>query len=99
MSKIFLNIQESNISFEYGSLIFYFSSEFYKNKFIQNFKNYVLEETLKICNKYNINVTFDIMLMIAYYKKVEKRGFRIFNKRDNQYITENCLFHDDIIIN
>ena len=45
---------------------------------------------MKIHIKYNININFDILLMISYYKKIEKRGFRIYDEENKKEITPSC---------
>lgn len=95
---ICLNLNESEYYFEYKGLIFYFSSEFYKKKFVYNIQNYIENETFKLQVKYNVNINFDILFMISLYKKIEKRGFRIFDARNNKEITSSCGLVADIIM-
>lgn len=87
---ICLNLNESEYYYKYQGLIFYFSSEIYKNKFANTIKQYLENETLKIQIKYNVNINFDILLMISYYKKIEKRGFRIYDEENKKEITPSC---------
>lgn len=87
---ICLNLNESEYYYKYKGLIFYFSSEIYKNKFANTIKQYLENETLKIQIKYNVNINFDILLMISYYKKIEKRGFRIYDEENKKEITPSC---------
>lgn len=54
------------------------------NKFKNNVKQFIVEETAKLKTKYKINIYFDTMFAIAYYKKIEKRGFRIVYKIDEK---------------
>ena len=51
---ICLNLNESEYFFNYKGLIFYFSSEFYKKKFVDNIQNYIENETFKLQVRYNI---------------------------------------------
>lgn len=87
---ICLNLNESEYYFKYKGLIFYFSSEFYKNKFANTIKNYLESETLKTQIKYNININFDLLFLISYYKKIEKRGFRVYDEENKKEITPSC---------
>lgn len=95
---ICLNLNESDYFFNYKGIIFYFSSEFYKKKFVDNIQNYIENETYKLQVKYNINLNIDVMLMISLYKKIEKRGFRIYDARNNKEITSSCGLVADIIM-
>lgn len=95
---ICLNLKESEYYFKYKGLRFYFSSEFYKNKFITEVENYIETETLKIQVKYNININFDILFMISLYKKIEKRGFRIYDELNDKEISQNCGIVSNIMM-
>lgn len=72
-----LNLKESNYVVNLTGLSFYFSSELYKNKFINNVKEFVNQENTKINLKYKLQINLETYLAIAFYKKVEKRGFYI----------------------
>lgn len=87
---ICLNLNESEYCFKYKWLIFYFSSEFYKKKFADNIQNYIENETFKLQVKYNTNINFDILFMISLYRKIEKRGFRIYDELNKKEITSSC---------
>ena len=43
----------------------------------------------KIKEKFNCNINFDLFYAIAYYKKIEKRGFRV--EFNNTPISKNVL--------
>lgn len=95
---ICLNLNESEYYFKYKGLVFYFSSEFYRNKFSNEIINYIETETFKIQVKYNININFDILLMISLYKKIEKRGFRIYDEENKKEITPSCGIVTNILM-
>lgn len=87
---VYQNIEESPFFFQYENYKFYFSSQFYKRNFKNRIENYLKEESYKIRNRYKImnDRFFDILkevLLISYYKKIEKRGFRIY-KNEERYI-------------
>lgn len=88
---IYLDIDKSRYKVERFGVIFYFSSKFYKEKFKKNVDNYVLNETLKLQNKYDLNISFGKFFAISFYKKVEKRGFKIKDK-NNKNILRNAVF-------
>lgn len=77
VGNIELNLEESSFIYKYNEIKFYFSSEFYKNKFKEEVKNYIQMETAKIINKYKIEIDLTDFLTISLYKKIEKRGFLI----------------------
>lgn len=92
-----LNLQESKYKHEYNNFIFYFSSKSYLEKFKKNLSEYILMESYKIKNKYNIHINFSLFLAVALYKKIEKRGFRIIHKDMGYIISENTVFNTEYI--
>lgn len=88
-----LNLKESKYQFEYEQMIFYFSSEFYLNKFKNLLPNYIETESIKLYNKYKIHVNFKQFLALSFYKKIEKRGFYV-KGYDNFEISENIVIED-----
>lgn len=87
-----LKIEESKFIYEFLGYLFYFSSEFYLNKFKNNVLNYIEEEKIKLFNKYKIKNLFDLYLSFAFYKRIEKRGFYIVHKKDNKIFTNETEF-------
>lgn len=84
----FTDINESDIFAIYGELKFYFTSNYIKKKFIENIDYYVNLEELKVINKYQISIELKEYLSIWYYKKIQKKGYRIENIKTNKKITE-----------
>lgn len=87
---VYNDIEESKFFLEYKDFTLYFSSAFYLRNFKLRFPSFLREETFKLKNRYKIiNNEFieflEEILIIAYYKKVEKRGFRVY-KNDERYI-------------
>lgn len=100
INGIYLDLKESDYKLNYNGLIYYFSSELYMNKFKNNVKQFIVEETAKLRTKYKINIYFDTMLTIAYYKKIEKRGFRIvykINEKETE-LSEEVLLANQILM-
>ena len=90
---IYNDLNESNYTFEYDDLKFYFSSNFYKEKFIKEYHNFIKEETMKLKVKFKCNIYCDEMILLLLYKKIEKRGFKVEYKGkeliENYYIDFN----------
>ncbi len=79
---VYQNIEESPFSYKYDEFEFFFSSQFYKRNFKKRVDSFILEETYKIKNRYKIKdekfvANLKEVLLIAFYKKIEKRGFKI----------------------
>ena len=68
---------ESNEYVELLSCRFYFSSSFNKERFLSGYESYIKEEEDKIIAKYGILISIRFYLLMAYYLKIEKRGFYI----------------------
>lgn len=87
---IYNDLNESNYTFKYDDLVFYFSSNFYKEKFIKEYINFIRDETMKLKVKFKCNIYCDEMILLLLYKKIEKRGFKVLYKgkelNENYYI-------------
>lgn len=91
-SIVYNNIENSTYFIDVGKLRIYFSSEFNKNRFLKNYKTYIDEENAKLENKYHVKIVANYYLLVAYYKKIEKRGFRLENNITNARVNENLTF-------
>lgn len=91
-----INNNENKFFLEIGKVRVYFSSEFNLLRFKEKYKSYIEEETLKLENKYHVKIVANYYFMIAIYKKIEKRGFRIENIETNAKVNENLIFHIEL---
>lgn len=100
INGIYLDLKESDYKLNYNGLIYYFSSELYMNKFKNNVKQFIIEETAKIKAKYKINIYLDTMLTLSFYRKIEKRGFRVVYKENEKTIelTQDVLIANQILM-
>lgn len=94
---ICLNLNESDYKLTIEGITFYFSSKVYLEKFKNKVKEFISIETAKIYVKYKINLNLDIYFMIAFYKRIEKRGFRVFDEVNKKEITESAGFVNQLI--
>lgn len=85
---VYQNIFESNYYYDYKSYRLYFSSLFNKARFIDRIEGYIQDENIKNTNKYGVKIDLTNYLIIVLYKKLEKRGFRVYNL-DNELISDN----------
>ena len=88
MKRVEYNINRSEYYFKVNKLTFFFSSKFNKTRFENGFIEYVSEETNKIKAKYKVDINLTNYLLLAYYKKIEKRGFKVLTYDDNDDIIE-----------
>lgn len=88
---VYNDINESPFIFEYEDLKFYFSSNFLKEKFIREHINFIKEETMKLRVRFKNIIMCDELILLLLYKKIEKRGFRVYYK--NHKLRENTCFN------
>lgn len=89
---VYQNIEESPFSLKYDEFEFFFSSQFYKRNFKKRVEPFIMEETYKIKNRYKIRnekfvANLKEVLLIALYKKIEMRGFRVY-KSGERYVED-----------
>lgn len=58
-------------------IILYFSSNFNRKRFLENVGEYIHNENLKLSIMYKIDIDATKLLILSFYKKIEKRGFRV----------------------
>ena len=86
-SNNFNNVYDSNIFYCCHKFKFYFSSELRQHKFKENAIEFAKNETYKLMYRYNLNIDFDsfcLLFLFSYYNKIEKRGFRVEQYRDEE---------------
>lgn len=93
MKRVEYDINKSEYYFKVNKLTFFFSSKFNKTRFENGFIEYVSEETNKIKAKYKVYINLTNYLLLAYYKKIEKRGFKVLTYDDNDVIIELSKDH------
>lgn len=81
--RVFYDLTESTEFIELEKTRFYFSSSFNKDRFLKGYETFMKEEEDKFKAKYGINVANKYNLLIAFYMKIEKRGFYL--KRWSEY--------------
>lgn len=88
--KIYYDLTESVEYVELLKTRFYFSSSFNKERFLRGYESYIKTEEDKIIAKYGVKISIRFYLLMAYYLRIEKRGF---------YIKRYCDVTDDYTIN
>ena len=88
-------LEDSPFFLRIDEFMFYFSSDFYKKKFENEYKEYLRNETLKLNVRYKMIVCADEMLLLSFYKMVEKRGFKV--KYKGEYIEKD--YYIDCVLN
>ena len=75
---VYKDINESIYFFKYQDFKFYFSSKFYLEKFTREYVDFLKNEKLKLRIKYKCDIFGDDILLLLLYRKVDKRGFRVY---------------------
>lgn len=75
--KVYYDLKQSKEVVELLETQFYFSSSFNKERFLRGYTSYIKEEEDKIIAKYGLNISIRFYLLLAYYMKIEKRGFYV----------------------
>ena len=68
---IYYDLNNSPFFFDFNDLRFYFSSEFYLNKYKNEYEHYLEIENLKLNYRYQCNVLAQEMLALTLYKIIE----------------------------
>ena len=76
-NMVYYELDTSPFFLRIDNFMFYFTSKFYMEKFNNGYKEYVRSETLKLNVKYRMIVYADEMLLLSYYRQIEKRGFKV----------------------
>lgn len=84
--KVFANINESNYYYDCYGYRFYFSSKIYLEKFKNRLNEYIENEKIKLKNRYKVDIVSNSSLVIAFYCKLETRGFRVYILKDGKEI-------------
>ena len=91
-----INDKNNNFYLDIGKIRIYFSSEFNQKRFLSGYKEYIEEENNKLEARYHVKIVANYYFLFAYYKKIEKRGFRIENIETHAKVRENIIFHIEI---
>lgn len=95
MELVYQNIEESIYNIEIGNIKFYFSSSFNLRRFKEKCIEYAVQEERKLINRFHVDIDMQLYFLIAFYKKIEKRGFLI-KYKDTTY-REDILTLNTII--
>lgn len=96
--KIYYDLTESTEYVELLNCRFYFSSSFNKERFLSGYESYIKEEEDKIIAKYNVLISIRFYLLIAFYMKIEKRGFYVVKDKNN-IINKNTIIFTELNFN
>ncbi len=82
MKRVEYDINKSEYTCGVNDLDFYFSSEFNKMRFELNYMDFINEETNKLKARYHVDLDISDYLLVVFYMKIEKRGFKVYKNGD-----------------
>lgn len=80
-----------NVEYENKSYRYVFSSELYKNKFIERIKENRETINSSLSNRFGFKIKNDILADLVLYRKIEKRGFLVFINEEELTCPENII--------
>lgn len=80
MKQVFYDLNESYYFSDISDMRFYFSSSFNKKRFEERYQEFIKCEEDKINAKYGIKLILKNYLLLSFYTKIEKRGFRAYTR-------------------
>lgn len=89
------NLENSPYIFKTLSTTFHFSSQFYFEKFVEEYRQHRKKIADSLSLRFNFGVTFDSVADIVLYSRIEKRGFYIIYKGVEFKCRENLRLHGD----
>ena len=94
---VYNDINDSTYYLDVGKARLYFSSEFNKTRFLNNYLIYTQEECKKLENKYHVKINANYYLLFAFYKKIEKRGFKVVELSNNRNLSKDTTILNTIV--
>lgn len=88
MSRVEYDLNNSEYISKVNDYVFYFSSKFNQDRFETGYYQYAIDEMNKLYAKYHIKIDIHDYLTLVYYKKIEKRGFKVLTYDENNDIIE-----------
>ena len=77
MSRVEYDLNNSSYISKVHDYIYYFSSEFNLNRFNDGLYDFIKNETNKLMAKYHVGINITDYLTLVFYKRIEKRGFKV----------------------
>lgn len=86
MKNVEYDLNNSKYNLRVENYEFFFSSAFNLTRFHNGYDKYVKEENIKIKIKFHVNIDLTSYLLVSFYKKIEKRGFKVLTYKNNDII-------------
>ena len=83
MSRVEYDLNNSEYISKVHDYLYYFSSEFNLNRFNDGYYDFIKDETNKLKARYHVNIDISDYLALVFYKRIEKRGFKVLTHNGN----------------
>lgn len=77
MARVEYDLDNSEYISKVHDYVYYFSSEFNLNRFNDGLYDFIKTETNKLKAKYHVGIDISDYLSLVFYKRIEKRGFKV----------------------
>lgn len=91
--KVYHDLRESSYYFDFEDLRFYFSSDFYRRRYIERLEAYIEVSILKFWGGNKVALPVEGLreyFAVVLYKLIEKRGFRVLKNGEDIEVKINC---------
>lgn len=88
MSRVEYDLDNSNYISKVHDYVYYFSSEFNLNRFNEGLYDFIKTETNKLKAKYHVGIDISDYLSLVFYKRIEKRGFKVLTYDEYKNVIE-----------
>ena len=88
MGKVEYDLNNSNFITKLDNWVYYFSSKFNQDRFLNGYYEFITSELNKLYARYHVKIDIHEYLTLVYYKKIEKRGFKVLTYNENNDIIE-----------
>lgn len=86
---IYNNINDSTYTVCIDNIIYYFSSQLYKRKFLLRYKKERDVLNSKLSKKYKMSIEANILSDLLLYSTLEKRGFKVETNKEGYECLQN----------
>ena len=94
---VYQDISESDYYYELDGVRYYFSSEFNLERYKTRVQDYVNNEIIKLKYRFKVICSFDLYFQLAFYKKIEKRGFKVVELSNNKPLSKEVIILNTIV--
>lgn len=94
---VYYDLNKSVYKFKIPSsnMVFVFSSDLHMIKFIEQYETNRKEQNIKFNSRYRLNIGLSVLHDLILYRKIETRGFLVFNCEGEKLCQENLILNGE----